>query len=520
MPPPPARRALAALLRRLALGASAGMLAALAVLMAMRATHPYDLEWMEGGMADHAARVLAGQPLYVEPSVDFTPFIYTPLVHWIGAASMALLGEGLPALRAVSIAATVLLLVLIVGVVRRETGHRDAGLVAAGLFAATWELTGAWIDLARVDALFLLLLAASVAVLRASRGVRGDAAAALLALLAFLAKQSALPVAAALALWTLVVRRGSGRLAFAGLLFVGIAGTTVVGDALTGGWYSYYVFELPAEHRLVSERIAGFWLDDLRAFLPALLAAFAVPVLAWRAGDRRTAGFFAALLAGTVATSWAGRVHVGGWLNAALPLALAVSLTIGAGLPVIARALARRRGETSVDEVPGDPSAWRSARTPLREPLVAAAIVLQLALLLHDPRDRLPTAADEQAGDALVERLAEIEGGIFVPFHGALARRAGHAPHAHGMALEDVFRGGDETRRTRLRRELSEALHDGRFEVVVLDMDRWGMQAELAHRYERGPPPVPDDDAFTTVTGFVTRPRAWYGLREAPTRAP
>lgn len=484
------------------------VLVVLSWAVASRVAYPYDLEWMEGGMADHAARVLAGEPLYVEPSVTFTPFIYTPLVHWLGAAAMLAAGPGIPALRAVSVVCTALLVLLIVRFVRRETASLDAGLVAAALFAATWEMTGAWLDLARVDAPFLLLLAAMMQALRSSRGALGDAAASVLATLAFLAKQSALPVAVALAAWTVLARRGAGRFAFPGGLVAGIAGTTLAGDLLTGGWYSYYVFELPAGHEAVTERIVTFWTADMLPFFPAVLAAAFVPVLLLREGDRRSAGFFAALLAGAAAVSWAGRVHIGGWLNAGLPLTFAAALTVGSGLPLFARALSRARGDRHAD-----------GRVPLLRPLIALAIVLQLALLADDPRDRIPTAADRQAGDTLVRRLAAVEGGVFVPFHGNLARLAGHAPSAHGMALEDVFRGPDEARRTRLRRELSEALHDGRFEVVVLDRDRWGMEAELPHLYETGAPPVDREEAFVTVTGLETSPQAWYVLRAPAGRA-
>ena len=59
-----------------------------------RLFHPYDLEWMEGGMLVHALRVQQGLPLYVQPSADFVPFIYPPLYHWLVAALGLPLGLG------------------------------------------------------------------------------------------------------------------------------------------------------------------------------------------------------------------------------------------------------------------------------------------------------------------------------------------------------------------------------------------------------------------------------------------
>ena len=43
-----------------------------------RLSFPSEIEWMEGGMVAHAARLLSGEPIYAAPSVDFVPFFYTP----------------------------------------------------------------------------------------------------------------------------------------------------------------------------------------------------------------------------------------------------------------------------------------------------------------------------------------------------------------------------------------------------------------------------------------------------------
>ena len=39
-----------------------------------RIGYPFELEWMEGGAIAHVQRILAGQALYVPPSLDFVPF--------------------------------------------------------------------------------------------------------------------------------------------------------------------------------------------------------------------------------------------------------------------------------------------------------------------------------------------------------------------------------------------------------------------------------------------------------------
>lgn len=70
-----------------------------------RASYPFELEWLEGSMLHEVMRVLEGKPLYQEPSLEYTPFIYPPLYFWLSALSAMLVGPGFLALRSVSIAA-------------------------------------------------------------------------------------------------------------------------------------------------------------------------------------------------------------------------------------------------------------------------------------------------------------------------------------------------------------------------------------------------------------------------------
>ncbi|WP_322487719.1 hypothetical protein [Chloroflexus sp.] len=47
-----------------------------------RLSYPFAIEWLEGNSFLHVLRVLQGQPLYVAPSYDFIPMIYTPLYYY------------------------------------------------------------------------------------------------------------------------------------------------------------------------------------------------------------------------------------------------------------------------------------------------------------------------------------------------------------------------------------------------------------------------------------------------------
>jgi uncharacterized membrane protein YphA (DoxX/SURF4 family) len=83
-------------------------------LFAGRATFPLDLEWMEGGVLLHAQRIAQGKGIYVEPSLDFIPFLYTPLYPALLALLSFILPLGYLLGRLVSIAAFAVALALVV----------------------------------------------------------------------------------------------------------------------------------------------------------------------------------------------------------------------------------------------------------------------------------------------------------------------------------------------------------------------------------------------------------------------
>ena len=72
------------------------------VIVVSRISYPYELEWMEGGSVDHVKRILSGLQLYVEPDLQFVPFIYTPVYFYVSALFSKLLGIGFFPLRMVS----------------------------------------------------------------------------------------------------------------------------------------------------------------------------------------------------------------------------------------------------------------------------------------------------------------------------------------------------------------------------------------------------------------------------------
>ena len=103
-----------------------------------RIPYPFELEWLEAASLEHVRRVRFGEPLYVPPSVDFIPLIYTPLFYWISAALSWITGIGLHTLRLVSFLSSLGVLFVIFRLVSKETASFSCALLAASLFAASF----------------------------------------------------------------------------------------------------------------------------------------------------------------------------------------------------------------------------------------------------------------------------------------------------------------------------------------------------------------------------------------------
>ncbi|HLK89334.1 MAG TPA: glycosyltransferase family 39 protein [Polyangia bacterium] len=481
----------------LAAGALWYLGAYLAVALA-RLSYPYDLEWMEGGMLEHVARVLGGQTLYGPPSLEFTPYIYTPLYYLLAAPVAKLFGLRLLSLRVVSFAASLGVFALIAALVRGGTRSRLGVLVAVGLYAALFKRSGAFFDLARVDSLALLLTLLGTWLLLASE--RHDVAAGVVLAAAFFTKQSALLIGAPVVLaraWSL---RGPRRLQSISAFGALVVGGSALLHLRTGGWSTYYLFTLPASHPRVSAAWLGFWRDDLLFAVPIALLAVVFVVGRTREKGGPPLVVLAAVL-GALADAWSSRLHSGGYSNVLMPAYACLAWQTGTVLGWL-----------------DEPDAAVGPGVSRRRALAACApwaCLLQLALLWYPPWRQVPTSADRAAGDALVAKLAATPGPALVPFHPHLGRLAGKATYAQQMALSDVMRGGDRRAAGLLATDVRRRLAAREFDAVVVDEDWW--PEELRAAYVRsGALFSGQPDVFWPRTGWPTRPRDSYAPRPVP----
>ena len=492
--PPPHRVAPAPAWPVLAVSAAA-LLVYAAVALA-RMGFPFELEWIEGGSLSMVHRVAEGRPLYVAPSLAYVPFNYPPLYYWVGAALVSLFGDSFAPLRALSFAGSLacgaLLFVLVLGMTHRRT----AAVLAAGLFFATFRLSGAWFDLARTDSLHLAFVLAAMAVLLFDRSPRrGPLAAAALGVLGVLTKQSALVALLPAAIWLLAVQRRRG-LWFAGAFAAGLAGAVAALDATSDGWFRYYVFELAGRYSMDPLLAGRFWRED---FFRPLAVCVLAGLWAWAFPPERAErrGLAWAMIAGLVLASWTVRAYPATYDNVLMPACAAAAWLLGLGWDVV---LFRAERMTA-------PAGARLGR------LATLVVLLQFTALLYDPFRQIPPATDRAEGEALLENIARTRGEVLVPCHSYLTRRAGKGEHFHEMSFMAVAKSGDDTTAVRLREQLRLAIAETRWDWVILDTRDW-LFDQIDGAYEPRYDPFRSDSAFWPVTGMRRRPEAVFVPRD------
>ncbi len=452
-----------------------GHLLLLCIAMFGRLGYPYDLEWMEGGVLIHAQRIADGTGIYVEPSVDFIPFLYTPLYPGIIGMLSPFFGIGYGVGRAISVAATLAICVLLVLMVRQEVASRPrsndskklatlGGIMAIGFFAATYPWVEGWYDLVRADSLFLLMVLGGLWGVRhwarapGYEGIAKLACAAALLGLSFFAKQTGVLFVATGGLMVLVLnwRRVPLYVAVTGVL--GLGGTWLL-NKMSADWFWVYIYEIHQYHDFSMDRFYKSFGNMIWHF-PLMSAVIAIGVIltaatAFYKHDLPASARGLALW--TLVSLVAVLVGALGWgtqfahFNAYIPAMLFGALCAGLAVPSITDCLMM----------------WSKTHTKwphVMGVLASFVLALQLGLAWWSPGQFIPPDSERNAGHELVRTLQQSEGDVFIPYHPWYASLAGKETKAHLMGLRDMSTG-----KVWKIRGLEESLKNHRFDVIVFD---------------------------------------------------
>ncbi len=355
-------------------------------------------------------------------------------------------------------------------------------------------------DIARVDSLALLfvIVAAFVARHRDSHASAVAVAAALCC--AFFTKQTALVFAAPVLLSMCVTSFRRGLVAV--VAFVLLTGALCLWmDRSTGGWFTYYVFEVPRHHGLRTSAWRQILVDSFGKpqLVPLLLTGSILSeARALRAPLSAVLLYGGLVFAGFVG-SYSSLLHDDGFANVLLPYYAFVALGAALGLGQAIRL---------VDE--------GVSRSPVRERLgvlTIVAVLLHLGVSTYSSRNAIPRGRDVVAGDRMRETLRALPGPVLLLGSGFYGAMAGHPDiHAHTMALVDVLKTGDPARQASLTKDVVDGIRNRSFGAIIRD-DSYAMlpaevSAALASSYRLQGPVFTEAeaDAMWPKTGYHSRP--------------
>lgn len=228
------------------------------VLGFIRIQYPFELEWIEGAFLDQVRWIAAGNFPYRAPSLEFIPTSKTPLYFYLAAGFYRIFPSGFFGPRLLSYLSTLGIYFFLFKVVHEETGSRTAGILSAGIYAASFRFTGAWMDLAKTDSLALFLLIGAYWLgKRGEKSIWPQVVSGILFALAYFTKQIALPVILGVALASLI---GSWGRSWPQWLAAALAGALVfLGlELFSEGWFSFYTISTSIRHER-SLNFNNFW---------------------------------------------------------------------------------------------------------------------------------------------------------------------------------------------------------------------------------------------------------------------
>jgi 4-amino-4-deoxy-L-arabinose transferase-like glycosyltransferase len=469
-------------------------------LTTLRLIYPYEVEWNEGAIFDHALRILHNKPIYTAPSLEFAAFIYTPLYYYMVAAVMKLTGVTLLAGRLISILSTLLTAFLVGRITHRETKSALLAFSSAALYIAFFHVTGFFYDLVRMDALAIFFAVAAIYTVLYSK--KGYVSAAILIVLAYFTKQQMLCFLPAIALW-LFIRNPKQAAIFIAVSVALLLGGSLILNMTTHGWFAFYTWKEPSAktHNSFSygRAFVFFHVDLLGTFaLTTIVIIFAYiltttlprPSPLLRGGGKNLRYFPSPLTKGeqskfppplskgegrggvvakdttppyeghscalllfcyvaSIAASSLSIGNEGGYKNVLMPLAATIAILFPISLLRITQSLSLSNG----------PVQWLL----LFEFFALSYNPLGEKMLIASPRQR-------HAGDEFIAKLRTIPGDVWIPMHGYLNTLAGKSTFVHFMAMNDALTMQDTTA-ARLQREIDSAYSLHRFTAIILDQD-------------------------------------------------
>lgn len=456
-----------------------------------RIGYPYELEANEGIVAEGAVRILEGKPIYAEPSLEWVPFLQTPLYYYLGAGMMHLFGASIPIMRVITLIASVAIGLIIYHFLRK-TGVEDFfALAGFGLYFAAYSSVGTWYDLARADMLAILFALSAVYIASTGEGWIKACWCALFAVAAFFTRQGFIFIWILLLLhWYLRGKRSFASYGISSILLIGsgLLFLHIKSSGLSWGC----IFLLPLQGDLNPTRLLTFWFVDLFwkfpfMSIPAAASLFGLGRLLFRKNVKHSDSAMGVMVVGFVGVSLISRLQSCEFENALVPAAIAL-----AGL-----------------------SAWALQHFHTHEyglgwipPIVVKSLILfQFIVFIYRPKPKIPSQADFAAGEHLIETISALPGEVFIPNHVFYGRMAGKKTFASSANLRQLTSSCDDFSLEFLPPDIQSAVSGRRFSAVIIDEPEDPWLNAVAPYYRSTEEIFEDWDVFMPKAGKKIRPR-------------
>lgn len=481
------------------------------IMSVIRMNYPFELEWMEGGSVDHTQRIINGQGIYVEPSLEFIPYIYTPLYYYISALFSLIFGVGLLPLRLVSIISTLLTGIFIYLIVKNETRNDFSSIISTGLFFGFYVIGGAWYDLARVDSLFVLLFIISIYFLRHTKNSRYYFLSAIFAFLSYFTKQSTLLFALFIMIYLFIYER-KGFWVYAVTFITLVIFSTIIYNGLSSGWFYFWNFELPASHKWNFEFTILFFTRDIFEHTGiAVCFAFVYFFINYQKRkefpekQKKEYLFYIFVFLGMFAGSYFSRLHYGGFLNVVIPAYTILAIMTGLGYNDIKKLI--------------DNDSSKQSHPTKRDYLIVflnLIVIAQFLAVVYDPGLQLPSEKDYLAGKEFIEKVKRQEGVILIPGNTyTYYKLSGKNNFAHIELINDLFEH-NEYYGKKVMNDFRNKLENHHFSAIYANKLFIEHFPFFKLYYTEEKQIFNDESSFKTKTGHIMRPE-WIFLPKTNT---
>ena len=406
-----------------------------------RVFYPFELNWLEGEMFLNSLRVLEGKTIYQEPSSEFITEIYPPVFYWIGSFFLFIFGEKIWALRLISLCSVALLCYLIHRISIYEKKGIVASLAGISIFLAFYQVSGTWYDVARVDMLFFAITSWGLYFLSLHKNIWRLLLGTIILIIASFTKQAG--IFYVLAAFLYIFLKDKKRSMFFIGIFLFVFGSAIyIYNLSTEGWFLVYAFNNP-KHIPISD---DFISKMIKEIVPYLLIFGFVSWNLWQrifknkeAPDIWDLAFLISIFSFVFISC-----RVGAYLNDHIPLTYFSSLIFALKIFNVDKYILKNKLNLKI--------------------ISKAILVIQMVILLYNPLKYIPSQRSIDFGKAFIERISEIEGEVFIPFHQFYAYLAGKKTYLSACALW-AYRFGNYY----YPEEIIDKLRKKKFSIIVTD---------------------------------------------------